>query len=248
MPIRREHRFFVEDALYPGARVVLPEGQSRQITGVFRLGRNDKVRLFNGDGTDYEATIVLPRKDRLELDVAEGEPSRPEPRPAIDLHMALIRADPFDLVIQKATELGVARIVPVLTERCVVSFPTGRTAQKAERWRRIAIEAAEQSGRARIPEVELVLDLASALERDRDMPTLLLWEYERATTLAQALPPQADSLRIVVGPEGGLTPAEVEMARAQGAQPVTLGPLTLRAETAALAAIAGTLALASARD
>lgn len=145
-------------------------------------------------------------------------------------------------MVQKATELGVAAIAPVLTERTVISLAADRAGRRCERWQRIAIEAAEQCGRTRIPAISDPIPFARLLERMPAAPALLLWEDEREQGLAPVQPLGGGPLLVLVGPEGGFTTSEVESAIDAGARTISLGPLILRSETAAIAGIAMILA------
>ncbi|HET7034195.1 MAG TPA: 16S rRNA (uracil(1498)-N(3))-methyltransferase [Thermomicrobiaceae bacterium] len=240
---RRPPRFFVDSPLAPGEVVTLSAEQARQIGAVLRLRPGGQLILFNGDGQNYPARLSA--LDRLQAAAAiEGaEPAPAYPPPAITLALAPIKAERFDWAVQKATELGVAAVVPLATERTVVSFQTGRVGHRVERWRRIAVEAAEQCGRATLPCIEEPQPFESAVRLAAKGPAILLWEDERRTPLA-ALPFTAlPSLWLLVGPEGGFSAAEVALARAAGLTLATLGPLILRAETAAIAAVATVRAL-----
>jgi 16S rRNA (uracil1498-N3)-methyltransferase len=165
---------------------------------------------------------------------------------AITLIQAVPRGDRMDLVLQKTTELGVARIVPVLTSRSVARPP----ADRARRWQTIAAEAARQSGRADVPSVGAPLPLAEALPLAAPCARrFALWEEERERPLRRALgDAPGPTLALLVGPEGGLAPAEVEQARAAGFVTVGLGPRILRVETAAIVAVALVQAAAGALD
>ncbi|MDI3339515.1 MAG: 16S rRNA (uracil(1498)-N(3))-methyltransferase [Sphaerobacter sp.] len=239
------HRFYVPIPLVPGATVDLPEPQSHQIARVLRLGAGDMVVLFNGDGTEVPGTIRASRARCVTLELGAPRPGRPEPQPAVHLAHGLLKADRFDWVVQKATELGVARITPLATSRSVVSLPPDRAQQRRERWQRIAIEAAEQSGRVTVPVVAAPARLDELLPLMAHTPALLCWERESAPLRLAPLPP-AGPLLVLVGPEGGFTRDEVDAAVAAGAHTVSLGPLILRSETAAVAALAGIYTLAGA--
>ena len=240
---RRPPRFFVEAPLAPGDTVSLAPEQARQVSLVLRLGTGDPVILFNGDGLDYRATLAALGRSRANVVIDAVGTAPAYPPPAITLALAPIKAERFDWAVQKATELGVTAIVPLESERAVVSLPTGRASHRVERWRRIAVEAAEQCGRATVPRIEAPLRFEDAIWRAAAESAVLLWEDERRTTLA-ALPLRGlSSLWLLVGPEGGFSSTEVTLARAAGIWTATLGPLVLRAETAAIAALATARAL-----
>ena len=178
----------------------------------------------------------------MELRIEERRPVDASDRPHVSLIQALAKGDKLDLVVQKSTELGVGRIIPVTTERVVQRLDPGelQSLSKRTRWQKIATEAARQSGRIDIPEVEGVTSLQTALTASaKEALKLILWEGARQTSLRSVLPaapPQ--QIVIAVGPEGGFTTDEVEAARAAGFVAAGLGPRVLRTETAALATLA----------
>ena len=156
------------------------------------------------------------------------------------MYQAIIKGDKFEYVLQKGTELGVSAFVPVICER---SVPNARKwgAERYERWRNIAREAAEQSGRGRVPRVDIATGFGEACE-NHDGPGVIPWEMEMDISLKQALVGLRERrIGVFVGPEGGLTSDEVELARANGIVPVTLGRRILRAETASVAVVAAVM-------
>ncbi|HET9015963.1 MAG TPA: 16S rRNA (uracil(1498)-N(3))-methyltransferase, partial [Thermomicrobiaceae bacterium] len=214
---------------------------------VLRLRSGDPVVLFDGRGSEFPGKIVSLTTAAVTVAVGPRQAGRPDPVPAITLATSLLKADRFDWVVQKATELGVARIIPLLAERTVVSFRDGQPAGRVARWERIAIEAAEQSGRVTVPEIDEPRRLATLIGEITRQPTVVCWENEHRTSLDDVLPRDVPELLLIVGPEGGLTHDEVYRLVAAGARAASLGPLVLRSETAAVAGVAGVLALASAR-
>lgn len=239
------HRFYLPAPLPPGESVALTEEQARQAARVLRLAPGAPVVLFNGDGQEVPGTIEDCAPRRVTVRLGEPRAGRSCPVPAIHLAQALIKADRFDWVVQKATELGVARITPLATSRTVVSLPVERARQRRERWQRIAVEAAEQSGRVTIPEIDEPATLDDLLPLMARIPALVCWENE-AMPLHRVRLPTAGPLLVVIGPEGGFTREEIAAAVDAGARTVSLGPLILRSETAALAALAGIFTLAAA--
>jgi 16S rRNA (uracil1498-N3)-methyltransferase len=224
-------RFVVGDDL------ALSPDQARQIATVLRLGPGDVVVLVaSGAELDY-------RLDRVSATSVEGtvtarRSADVEPRCALTLGLPLLRGEHTELVIESATQLGVRRFVPYVSARSVVRDVS---AGKLRRWERIAREAVETSRRARVPEIGDVVPW-DALFDALDGRVLVAWEEERDLDLANALPAGAGGLSLVIGPEGGLGPDEVALARSRGAATVSLGRRPLRAETAAIAAVARIIA------
>ncbi len=216
--------------------LTLSDQTARQIANVLRLKRGDQVQLFNGDGSECTAEITDVRRGSVEVRVSQREPGLIGMRPALEIGLALIKHERFEWALQKLTELGVTRVIPLTTERTVLSFRADRAAQRLERWQRIVIEASEQSGRATLPSVEPVVEFADLLAEPSAARTIVLWEDEQAYDLPRMLDDRPTLL--LVGPEGGFSAAEVDQAREMGAETASLGPLTLRAETAAVAAAA----------
>jgi 16S rRNA (uracil1498-N3)-methyltransferase len=240
---RHGHRFYVPQPLPPGTALELPRETARQITRVLRLRRGDRVTLFAGDGSEVPATIEALRGDTVTVRLGRPVLGRVLPPPPITLAPSLLKHDRIELVVEKATELGVRRIVPLVAQRCVVAATSDVTGRRLERWRRIAIEAAEQCGRASLPVIEPPRTLPELVPELSSHRAILLWEGTAAWSLAALdLAPESPVL-LLVGPEGGWTQGEVEQLQAAGAALASLGPLTLRSETAALAAIAQVQAL-----
>jgi 16S rRNA (uracil1498-N3)-methyltransferase len=230
-------RVYVDAPLAAGERVILEGNAASHVTRVLRLRVGEALTLFNGAGGEYDASIDAARGGRLT--VAVGEPRAVERESPLTLTLAqgVSRGERMDLVVQKATELGVSGIVPLFTERSVVRLGAEQAERKLNHWRAIAIAACEQSGRNRLPKVAPPVSLADLLRSgtDREGGRLLL--SPGATSRIDALPRPATSVTVLIGPEGGLTNAEQEAAVAAGFLPVRLGPRVLRTETAAIAAL-----------
>lgn len=206
---------------------------------VLRARVGEVLELFDGKGTVFPAKLEAIEADSAQLSVGPGQPQSAA-RP-VTIVQGLPKADKLEWVLQKGTELGAAAFVPVFSERCVVK-PSGREEAKVERWQRIVEEAARQCGRADVPTVSAPTQLlAAATARVGTGRVLVLDEEEEALPLSVAVADVLDGpmpLALIVGPEGGLSRAEVTALRALGAVPVTLGHRVLRTETAALAALA----------
>ncbi len=237
-------RLFVEPQKLTEEVVVLADEDHRYLTRVLRLGVDDTVTLFDGKSVEATARITRVGPRALELKIEERHAVSAIDRPHVTVIQALAKGDKLDLVVQKATELGAARIIPVTTTRAIARLDanTLRTMSRRSRWQKIAREAARQSGRLDVPEVEGVTALTTAMQASpKDALKLLLWEGARQTTLRSVLPPLDEApqqIVIAVGPEGGFTVEEVEAARHAGFVPVGLGPRILRTETAALVVLA----------
>ena len=236
------HRFFVSPECIDGDEAVVTGAVARQLATVLRAAPGDRIALLDDTGVEYFVTLsrVGPREAAGAVTGRSGGPDSP-PAP-ITLYQALLKADRFEQVLQKCTELGVARFVPVVTERCVPRVGERWAANRYRRWRKIVTEAAEQSGRRRIPALEAAVGLTEACDAAEGV-RLIPWEGERATGIRAALSAVgAEAMRggvsLFVGPEGGLTAGEIEDAASKGVVPVSLGPRVLRSETAAMAAVA----------
>jgi 16S rRNA (uracil1498-N3)-methyltransferase len=235
-------RLFIEPSKLADDVVVLTDEDHRYLTRVLRLGVGETVTLFDGKSVEATARITRVGPRALELKIEERHAVTAIERPSVTVIQSLAKGDKLDLVVQKATELGAARIIPVTTVRAVARLDAGaiRAMSRRARWQKIAREAARQSGRLDVPDVEGVTALETALSASpKDALKIMLWEGARQSTLRSVLPetpPQ--QIVIAVGPEGGFTVEEVEAARHAGFQPVGLGPRILRTETAALVTLA----------
>jgi 16S rRNA (uracil1498-N3)-methyltransferase len=229
-------RVFVPAQLLDGERVTLDRAASKHLVKILRLQVGAEVCIFDGRSSEIEARIV--RASAVGVELALGQRHHlPLPPVTITLLQSVPRSDRMDIIVQKTTELGVTRIVPLTSSRSMVK----PSPNKNRRWRTIAQEAARQSGRADVPDVTEVvaLDVALAGAAATDGTRLVLWEEERALPLRQVLAQlQSLSVTLLVGPEGGLSEEEVASARAHGFRSVSLGPRILRVETAALVAVA----------
>lgn len=233
-------RIYVSGPLGEGRAVALEGAAAHRIARVLRLRAGERIALFDGSGVEAIAELVGVSPARIDAAIVSVRPGLPEPPVRVTLCQSVVKGERFEWALEKGTEIGVARFVPLLTERNVVRPAEGA---KLERWRRIVIEAAEQCGRCVVPEVAAPVTFEEALRRLKP-PAILPYEGERQMTLAKALDAlgRPEALTILIGPEGGFTRPEVERAVSRGAQPVSLGPRILRSETAGI--VATTLALA----
>jgi 16S rRNA (uracil1498-N3)-methyltransferase len=236
------HRFFVPGArLAEGQEITLPEEPGRQVARVLRMRAGDSIGLFDGSGMEWPSTIKAIARDTVT--VVPGAPYDPgtEPRLMVTICPALVPSDRMEYVIQKSTELGAARVIPLLTER-VQAKDAQVSGNRLARWRKIATEAAEQSGRAKVPEILGPRPLAQAVtDLAAEGPAILLWEGEPQRNLRVALRESLSGgpkhVAIFAGPVGGLSETEAVAARAAGAVTAGMGRRILRAETAPVTAL-----------
>ncbi len=235
------HRFFIPPAWIRGDHVLLGDEVAHQLRHVLRMRPGARIVVLDDRGTEYEIALVSVENKGARGDIVARRPASGEPSAQVTLYQALLKKDNFEWVLQKGTEIGVSRFVPVITARTVAAGSDGISAARQERWARIVREAAEQARRGALPVVDAPLTFSDALDdiAAADL-SLIAWEEERATSLRAAVMPlratRAPHVAVFVGPEGGFTAEEVSQAAARGAVPVTLGARTLRAETAATAA------------
>jgi 16S rRNA (uracil1498-N3)-methyltransferase len=238
-------RFFVDAALADGAEIALPGGAARHAQ-VRRVQPGDELLLFDGRGCDWPARVLAVGRSEVRVRLGAPRQVAGELPLAVTLALAMPANERMDTLVEKATELGVARVQPLLSERSVLRLAGERAERKRAHWQAVAEAACEQCGRARVPVIEPVLALEDWLRQLPAVPgaaalsagtRLLLSLAPGAPTLPQ-LRPGGGSLCTLSGPEGGLTPDEETAARAAGFAATTLGPRVLRADTAPLAVLA----------
>jgi len=226
-----------------GARVTLAREETQHLRSVLRLKAGDEVFVFDGEGREFACVVANDgRGGATELTVRERvAPQNPESPFELTLAVALLKGEKFDLVVQKATELGVTRIVPALTKRADVRWRDERdVAQRLARWQRLALEAAKQSGRARVPPVSAPVAFDSLLGSEpgaAQTAARLMFTERLGRSLVETMKEWTEppgKMIALVGPEGGWDDEEIEQARDAGWQLITLGGRTLRAETAAI--------------
>lgn len=231
----RTPRIHTTQALAPGTEVTLEPGPSQHLSRVLRMTPGAAVLLFDGAGLEYSARILAIDRKQVTAVLLEPQPPRQESPLWIHLGIGISRGDRMDWVIQKATELGVAAISPLLTTRTEVRLRGERETRKLQHWQQVAISACEQCGRATVPRVYEPAPLAQWLELGDTERRFVL--HHRATPGAGgSTAPRSTSL--LVGPEGGLEEAEIQAAEAADFEALALGPRVLRTETAPLAALA----------
>ena len=231
------HRFFVSPDQISGDVVTFPPDLSRQISRVLRMSPGDEVIALDGSGWEYTVALSVVDAIRAEGRVTGRREGRGEPAARLTLYQAMVRPERFEWALQKCVELGVSRFVPVATLRTERRH-TEVSDNRRERWRRIIREAAEQSGRSRLPVLDDPQSLEEAL-KTAPRPALMAWEEETRGSLKSTLQRWRDeaaksgAVSVFVGPVGGLDPQEVELARGLGVETVGLGARILRSETAA---------------
>lgn len=237
------HRFFVSPDRIRGEEVFFPEEIAHQLSRVLRLRDGDRVVVLDDSGAEYDVSLHSFGRRAVQGTIQATRPAGPEPRVRLSLFLALLKGKKLDLVLQKGTELGVARFVPMLSRRSVVNSLDRLRDAKLERWASIVREAAEQSGRGRLPEIAPPLAFDDALDEAQSAggAALIAWEAPGGQTLREALSARPARVSLFIGPEGGFEADEVAAAQARGIAPVTFGPRILRAETAAVAGAAAIL-------
>ena len=230
-------RIHVDAPLSAGTTVALPDTAAGHLLRVLRLGVGDACVLFNGDGRDYDARIVAAGKRDASVEVTAARELDNESPLRIVLLQALARGEKMDWIVQKATELGVAAIVPVHSERGEVKLDGERADKRVAHWRSVAISACEQCGRARVPEVAAAEPLARALAALPASRRLTL-DPEAQASVATVDAATGQPLVLAIGPEGGWSPGDLALLRGAGFDGLRLGPRVLRTETAGMAAIA----------
>ena len=227
-------RFFAPPSAFDFNKrtITLTADEARHLREVLRLKPGDEVSVFDGAGKEFRARVAQARREFAELDLDEAiQPARPESPLQITLAVALLKGEKFDLVVQKATELGVYKFVPLMTRFADIKLRDESDASKrVARWQRIALEAAKQCGRAIVPKVEAPTPFEFALKNP-----CLLFSEKGGQGLTRM---ETDFVTAIVGSEGGWSEEELDQARAAGAQIITLGGRILRAETAAITATA----------
>ncbi len=230
-------RFFCPADLSTGAELLLPAGAARHVQ-VLRLQPGDGITLFNGRGGEFDATVArMGRSDVAVIVGAHHAVEREAARP-VTLAIGMPANERMDWLVEKATELGVARIQPLLTERCVLRLKGERAEKKVAHWQAVAEAACEQSGRNRVPQVEPVRELSAWLATlPAEGARWVLSLRDGVRSASDLLASQPPVLAVALGPEGGLSSGEEDRLMAAGFVPASLGRAVLRSETAALAAL-----------
>ncbi len=233
---KRLTRVYVQGALSQGTVLELPAAAAVHLAKVLRARSGDALVLFAGDGLEFAGTVASVRGSRVTAVVGEGRKVDRESPLAVTLVQCVPRGDRMDFIVQKATELGVARIVPVMSQRSVVRLDESQAASKAAHWRSVAVNACEQCGRNLLPVIDAPRQLIRYLGSSPADGPRLLFEPEFGTPGAAS--DVGAKVEIAIGPEGGFAAEELEAFRISGFAAHRLGPRILRTETAAIAALA----------
>ncbi|PUE38799.1 16S rRNA (uracil(1498)-N(3))-methyltransferase [Limnohabitans sp. Hippo3] len=228
-------RFFCPAPLVTGLALSLPAGAARHVQ-VLRLQPGDVITLFNGEGGEFDATVTRMGRSDVEVEVGVHRAVEREASRAVHLLAGITANERMDWLVEKATELGVASITPLVAERSVLKLKGERAEKKLAHWQGVAVAAAEQCGRNRVPVIHPAVTLSEWLKKAEAGERWVLSLSEGTRPLSEMA--GTDAVTVLSGPEGGLSPAEEAAALVAGFAPVTLGPRVLRAETAPLAVLA----------
>jgi 16S rRNA (uracil1498-N3)-methyltransferase len=237
------HRFYIPPGRWDPDHLALDEDESHHCTEVLRLREGNRVVVFDGRGTEVTAEIALLTKREVGLQPLLTHVT-PPPGAAVALAQAIPKGRNMDLVIQKATELGAAEVVPLISERTVVRVEAAEAADKQQKWQRVAIEACKQCGQNHLPKVHKPVTLRRFFAHRPAQELLIIAAIEPgARGLKELLAgwgalnpdkPKPASVLVLIGPEGDFTPSEIGLAKSHGCQAMSLGPIILRTETAAI--------------
>ena len=230
-------RLFVSGQLINGGKLLLEGDRARYLGRVLRLAVGDEVSLFNGEGPEWSATIGAMTRSTATLHIGESHEVGTESALKIHLVQGISRGERMDFVVQKATELGVKRITPVLTEYGVVKLDAARAEKRRDHWQSVAANACEQSGRTRVPLIDAPMTLKNWFGDKPAQVDSELILTPGATAPLTGIAAPTTKVCVLIGPEGGFSQGEYEDAAASGFAAVSLGPRVLRTETAAVAAL-----------
>lgn len=231
----RYPRFF---ASIGGETAIIVGEDAKHISTVLRMKKGECIVVCDNNSNDYLCRISALTKDSVELEVLDCRKNEAEPNVNVTLFQCLPKSDKMDFIVQKATELGASKVVPVLSKRCVSRPDTKSAAKKIERWQKIAEEAAKQSGRGMIPHISQLTDFATAVKEYKSKDSGILLYECGGENLNKLISPKVKEIGIFVGSEGGFEPEEAQFAESSGIHLATLGKRILRCETAPIAALA----------
>lgn len=235
-------RFYVTPGSVKGDKIYVGREESHHIIDVMRLGEGDKVTAFDGAGREYKGAISSVEGKRVIIDIEDVKASQRKPQLSISLAQAIPKKDKMDLIVQKATELGADEIMPVESARTVVRAKGERKRHKIDRWQKIAIESSKQCGRQELPVIKDIVRFDAALDHipkyDLTIMPALSDEAVPLRSVLSEIEDRPSRILVIIGPEGGFSKNEIAAASEKGAVPVSLGALTLRSDTAAIATLA----------
>jgi 16S rRNA (uracil1498-N3)-methyltransferase len=234
-------RFFVPTSSISHGRGIIAGDELDHLRRVLRLEPGDSIEIFDEQGREHEAAIRAFSAEHAEIEILRSYEARRESPLNVTLAVGLTKGEKMDLVVEKATELGAHAVAPLLSAYTVPKIDERKSARREERWRKIALSAAKQCGRSRVPEILGICGYNEFVARpSADTLKLLFWENEPQQTLKEvhAQESSARSVILAIGPEGGFAREEAELARRHGYRWISLGRRILRAETAAVAALA----------
>lgn len=232
----RVPRIYTGSPLSEGATVALDDSAAQHVGRVLRMQPGQSLVLFNGDGNDYPATLNQVGKKQVDANIGTPAPNPVESPLRIVLGQTLSKGDRMDYAIQKSVEMGVTTIVPLVTERCEVRLKGDREDKRLRHWQSVAVSAAEQCGRATVPDIQPVMTLDDWFGFTEGCDVRLVLHHRTRQSLETLARPERVAL--MIGPEGGLSEAEIAAAESAGFLPTALGPRVLRTETAPVAALA----------
>ena len=228
-------RVFSPQTMAIGDCIELEAGAARHLTSALRMSSGQLVTLFNGHGGEYTAELVEAKKGKATVRITEFDKADRESNLSIHLAIGISRGERMDLIVQKATELGVSEITPLFTERCEVKLSGDRLDKKVNHWQQVAISACEQCQRNSLPSINAPVKIDQwQVNCDASLKLVL---HHRTDQSLSDMPPPSGQVALLIGPEGGLSEREIEQAISLGFSPLALGPRVLRTETAPLAAI-----------
>ncbi len=230
-------RFFLEKNRVKESKATIRGSEAKHIGRVLRLGVGDTLYLLDENGWEYKAEIISKSSKLVEVELLKKSPPREDSSITVVLGQALPKAKKMDFIVQKATELGVSTIIPFFSERTIPSLDDKQLKKRRIRWKRIAAEATKQCGRLVVPQIEEMLPFKEILKEWSDnYLKIILWEDEKNIKLKQVLSDNQPQQKVIIliGPEGGFTAEEVDMARQAGFKSVSLGKYILRTETVGL--------------
>ncbi len=226
-------RFYQQAELTPGLELELDDNAVQHIARALRMRPGELIQLFNNSGSEFTAELLQVEKRRVSVRITEQSTPATESSLPVQIGQVISRGERMDYAVQKATEMGMHSMTPLFSERCEVRLNEDRQEKRIRHWQQIAISASEQSCRTRVPTIEATTQLKQWLQQC-DAELKLVMHHHTAQPLGSLDKPA--SVALLIGPEGGLTEAEVELALGAGFRPLALGPRVMRTETAPVAA------------